>query len=39
MQRWRNPVRGYDSLPPRQRQMIALAYATLVLALAATLAQ
>ena len=39
IQRWRNPVPGYDSLPPRHRQLIALSYAALVLALAATLAQ
>jgi len=39
VQRWRNPVPGYDALPPRQRQLIALSYAALILALAATLAQ
>lgn len=39
VQRWRNPVPGYDALSPRQRQLIALSYAALVLALAATLAQ
>ncbi len=38
VQRWRNPVPGYDALSPRQRQLIA-PYAALVLALAATLAQ
>src|SRR5438552_1368322 len=39
IQRRRNPVPGSDSLPPRHRQLIALSYAALVLALAATLAQ
>jgi Zn-dependent protease len=39
VQRWRNPVPGYDALLPRQRQLIALAYAALVIGLAATLAQ
>ncbi|HWO90662.1 MAG TPA: site-2 protease family protein, partial [Methylomirabilota bacterium] len=37
VQRWRNPVPGYDSLPPRQRTLIALAYAALVTGLVATL--
>lgn len=37
VQRWRDPVPGYDSLPPGQRRTIALAYATLVVALVATL--
>jgi len=37
VQRWRNPVPGYDSLPPRQRTQIALAYAVLVTGLVATL--
>jgi len=37
VQRWRNPVPGYDSLPPRQRTLIALAYAVLVTGLVATL--
>jgi Zn-dependent protease len=36
-QRWRNPVPGYDALPPRQRTLIALAYAALVTGLVATL--
>jgi hypothetical protein len=39
VQRWRNPVPGYDVLSARQRQLIALAYAALVIGLAATLAQ
>jgi Zn-dependent protease len=39
MQRWRNPALEYDSLPPRQRSVIALSYAALVTALVATLAQ
>ena len=39
VQRWRNPVPGYDALPPRQRALIALAYAGLVTGLVATLAQ
>lgn len=39
VQRWRNPVPGYDALAPRQRRMIALCYAGLVVALLATLAQ
>jgi len=37
VQRWRNPVPGYDSLAPRQRTLIALAYAALVTGLVATL--
>ena len=37
VQRWRNPVPGYDSLAPRQRALIALAYAALVTGLVATL--
>jgi len=37
VQRWRNPVPGYDSLPPRQRTRIALSYAALVTGLVATL--
>ena len=37
VQRWRNPVPGYDALPPRQRSLIALAYAALVTGLVATL--
>ena len=37
VQRWRNPVPGYDALPPRQRTLIALAYAALVTGLVATL--
>jgi hypothetical protein len=39
VQRWRNPVPGYDALPPRQRALIALAYTALVTGLVATLAQ
>src|SRR5439155_1698649 len=39
VQRWRNPVAGYDSLPPRQRTAIALWYAALVIGLVATLAE
>jgi Zn-dependent protease len=38
-QRWRNPEPEYDALPPRQRQVIALAYAALIIALVATVAQ
>jgi hypothetical protein len=38
-QRWRNPAPGYDSLPPRQRTLIAISYAALITALVATLAQ
>jgi hypothetical protein len=30
---------GYDALPPRERALIALAYAALVTGLVATLAQ
>lgn len=37
VQRWRNPVPGYDALAPRQRTLIALAYAALVAGLVATL--
>ena len=37
VQRWRKPVPGYDALPPRQRTLIALAYAALVTGLVATL--
>jgi Zn-dependent protease len=37
VQRWRNPASEYDALTPRQRAMIALAYAALVLGLVATL--
>jgi len=36
-QRWRNPGSEYDALTPRQRALIALAYAALVLGLVATL--
>jgi Zn-dependent protease len=36
-QRWRNPASEYDALTPRQRALIALAYAALVLGLVATL--
>ena len=39
VQRWRNPVAGYDSLPPRQRTAIALWYAALIIGLVATLAE
>jgi len=39
VQRWRNPVPGYDALAPRQRKLIALSYAALVIGLVATLAQ
>ena len=39
VQRWRNPVPGYDALPPRQRALIALAYAGLITGLVVTLAQ
>ncbi|MGH7345830.1 MAG: site-2 protease family protein [Candidatus Rokuibacteriota bacterium] len=39
VRRWRNPVSGYDALAPRQRRLIALSYAALVIGLAATLAQ
>ena len=39
VRRWRHPVPGYDSLPPRQRRLIALCYAALVIGLVATLAQ
>ena len=39
VQRWRSPVSEYDALTPRQRALIALAYAALVLALVASLAQ
>jgi hypothetical protein len=38
-QRWRNLGSEYDALTPRQRALIALAYAALVLGLVATLAQ
>jgi Zn-dependent protease len=37
VQRWRHPAPGYDALTPRQRGLIALGYATLILALVATL--
>jgi len=37
VQRWRHPAPGYDALSPRQRGLIALAYAALILALVATL--
>jgi len=37
VQRWRNPVPGYDALPSRQRALIASAYAGLVAGLFATL--
>jgi Zn-dependent protease len=38
VRRWRDPVPGYDALAPRQRTLIALAYAALVISLVATLA-
>ena len=38
VRRWRNPMPGYDALPPRERALIALAYAALVTGLVATLA-
>ncbi len=37
VRRWRDPVPGYDALPRRQRTLIALAYAALVMGLVATL--
>ncbi len=37
VRRWRDPVPGYDALPARQRAMIGLAYAALVVALLVTL--
>jgi len=37
VQRWRHPAPGYDALTPRQRGLIALAYAALILALVATM--
>jgi len=37
VRRWRDPVPGYDALPPRQRATIALAYGALVVALLVTL--
>jgi Zn-dependent protease len=37
VRRWRDPVPGYDALPSRQRALIGLAYAALVLSLVATL--
>ena len=37
VRRWRDPVPGYDALPPRQRATIALAYTALVAALLVTL--
>jgi Zn-dependent protease len=37
VRRWRDPVPGYDALPRRQRTVIALGYAALVVALLATL--
>jgi Zn-dependent protease len=36
-QRWRHPAPGYDALTGRQRGLIALGYAALILALVATL--
>lgn len=35
--RWRNPVPGYDAIPPARRVAVGAAYALLVLALVATL--
>ncbi|OLA97322.1 MAG: hypothetical protein AUH20_01355 [Candidatus Rokubacteria bacterium 13_2_20CM_69_15_2] len=37
VRRWRDPMPGYDSLPRRQRTLIALAYAALVIGLVGTL--
>jgi len=37
VRRWRDPVPGYDALPGRQRTLIGLAYAALVIGLVATL--
>ena len=37
VQRWRQPASGYDALAPRQRTLIALAYAALILGLVGTL--
>lgn len=37
VQRWRHPAPGYDALTSRQRGLIALGYAVLILALVATL--
>ena len=37
MQRWRNPVPGYDAVSPRRRLTLALVYAGLAAALIATL--
>jgi len=37
VRRWRDPVPGGDALPRRQRALIALAYAALVVGLVATL--
>ena len=37
VQRWRQPASGYDALAPRQRTLIAMAYAALILGLVATL--
>jgi len=36
-QRWRHPIPGYDAIPRTQRLMIGVAYAAMVIALAATL--
>ncbi|HEX4824691.1 MAG TPA: site-2 protease family protein [Candidatus Polarisedimenticolaceae bacterium] len=36
-QRWKNPIPGYDEIPRGKRLAIGLAYAVLVIALAATL--
>jgi Zn-dependent protease len=37
VRRWRDPIPGYDALPGRQRAVIGLVYAALVLALLVTL--
>ena len=37
VRRWRHPAPGYDALTPRQRGLIAFAYAALILGLLATL--
>ena len=37
VQRWRHAAPGYDALTPRQRRLIAPAYAALIVALVATL--
>jgi hypothetical protein len=37
VQRWRHPEPGYEALTPRQRGLIAVAYAALILGLVATM--